>query len=113
MCACWSLKPNEAVSAETARSFGSVEMARGEFTTCEYALRQHALSVEPSEFQLSLREDGFWLGLSWCEVAKLVHVQMTNSFLVIIPVVLMPHWVAISSFTLSFGPVAAQPVSGR
>ena len=40
-------------------------------------MRQHALSEEPSEFQPSLHEGGFWLGLSWCEVAKLVHVQMT------------------------------------
>ena len=52
-------------------------MARGEFTLLEQALRAHAFSVEPGEFQHSLREDGFWLGLSWQQVAKLVRVQLT------------------------------------
>ena len=52
-------------------------MARGEFTRCEDALRQHAYSVEPSELPLSLREDVYWRGLRWLEVAKLLHVQLT------------------------------------
>ena len=52
-------------------------MVRGEFAVCEGSLRQHAFSVEPHEFEASLREDGFWLGLSWRQVAKMARVQLT------------------------------------
>ena len=75
--ACLALKPDSAVASDAPTQRDFVELARGEFTACEYALRQFAYSVEPSELPLSLREDGYWRDWGYLAVAKFLHVQIT------------------------------------
>ena len=50
-------------------------LARGDFETIRSHLVSQALTVEPSDFLTSLREDGWWVGTPWFELAQTLYVQ--------------------------------------
>ena len=57
------------------RQWGFIALERGERWCMERGLLSQACSAEPTDLPESLQGDGWWLGLSWRQIAKALYVQ--------------------------------------
>ena len=65
---------DESTDDKPTRKHGFVPLERCEYSSLDGDIRAHASCAEPTYILQSIKEDGWWIGLSWMSVAKALFV---------------------------------------